>query len=231
MKHELLPFRSMQVGSSGASFYAKAIRKLRIQVVALGLVDVVWIAAVVALEPQLGGIGAGTPIISLSIMASTSYLQYVSLNKPPRRHAAKYRQYTMAWANVHARYPIRFTVDVWWKMSTIDHFRRVTCGCSLSLQMSDVFAGMGLVVRFSGGGSTGGASSPSHSAYRTGASRSRTPMLSGARIRAMFSSERPEPKHANKTSVASSKHDKPVSGSAPRGAYAGRVVPASGEAC
>lgn len=124
-----------------------------------------------------------------------------------------------------------FTADVWCKMSTIGRFRRVTWR-SLSLQMSDVFAGMGLVVRFSGGGSAGGASSPSHSAYRTGASRSRTPMLSGARIRSMFSSARPDSKHANKMIVvASSKHDKPVSGSAPRGAYAGRVVPASGESC
>lgn len=70
----------MQVGSSGASFYAKAIRKLRIQVVALSLVDIVWIAAVVALEPQLGGFGARTPIIPLSIMVRI----YASLSKPFR---------------------------------------------------------------------------------------------------------------------------------------------------
>lgn len=63
-------FRMVQAESSGADFYAKATRTLWIQVAALSLTDIVWIAAVVALEPQLGGIGAGTPIIPLSLMVS-----------------------------------------------------------------------------------------------------------------------------------------------------------------
>lgn len=43
-----------------------------IQVTALSTAGVVWMASVVALEPQLGGVGAGPPIIPLSILVSES---------------------------------------------------------------------------------------------------------------------------------------------------------------
>jgi len=62
----------MQVTTSGTDFYTKAIHTLWVQVAAISIASIVWIAAVVSLEPQLGGIGMRTPIIPLSVMVSVS---------------------------------------------------------------------------------------------------------------------------------------------------------------
>lgn len=60
----------VQASPSALAFYGSAIHTLRIQVAALSTAAIFWIAQVVALEPQLGGIGAHTPVLPLSIMVS-----------------------------------------------------------------------------------------------------------------------------------------------------------------
>lgn len=59
-----------QASPSAAAFYSAAIQTLRIQVAALSSAAFLWLASVVALEPWLGGVGARTPILPLSIMVS-----------------------------------------------------------------------------------------------------------------------------------------------------------------
>lgn len=65
--HPLLRF---QAGASGTVFNFQAFRTLRMQRVALSVPPIVWCACVAVLEPRLGGIGARTPEIPLSIMVS-----------------------------------------------------------------------------------------------------------------------------------------------------------------
>ncbi|CAN0365912.1 unnamed protein product [Ectocarpus sp. 12 AP-2014] len=53
---------------SSAAYYASAIKTLRIQVAALSSAALAWLVMAVLLEPKLGGVGANTPEIPLSIM-------------------------------------------------------------------------------------------------------------------------------------------------------------------
>lgn len=66
------PMTCVQASPSALAFYDGAIRTLRIQVVAMSIGSAVGAASIVALEPQLGGVGAGTPIVPLSILVSES---------------------------------------------------------------------------------------------------------------------------------------------------------------
>ncbi|CAM9585655.1 unnamed protein product [Ectocarpus sp. 12 AP-2014] len=53
---------------SSGTFYASAIKTIRIQVAALSSAAFAWVVMAVLLEPKLGGVGAKTPEIPLSIM-------------------------------------------------------------------------------------------------------------------------------------------------------------------
>lgn len=60
----------VQASPSAHAFYDGAILTLRIQVAVMSAITIFWTAAIVALEPQLGGFGARTPILPLSVMVS-----------------------------------------------------------------------------------------------------------------------------------------------------------------
>ncbi|CAM9577418.1 unnamed protein product [Ectocarpus fasciculatus] len=63
-------------GPSSTAFYEQAIHKLRIEVFALSVAGMVWIAMVVALEPNLGGVGARTPVIPLTVMLLDAFVGF-----------------------------------------------------------------------------------------------------------------------------------------------------------
>ncbi|CAM9572721.1 unnamed protein product [Ectocarpus sp. 12 AP-2014] len=79
------------VGPSATPFYEQAVRTLRIQVFALSVAGMVWVTMVVALEPRLGGIGARTPVIPLTIMLLDAFtglslaVHFAKVN-PPRAY-------------------------------------------------------------------------------------------------------------------------------------------------
>lgn len=65
---QLVLMSTFQARTSSAAFYTSAIKTLRIQVAALTVASLVWLVMIVLMEPKLGGVGASTPEMPLSIM-------------------------------------------------------------------------------------------------------------------------------------------------------------------